>query len=83
MTVAMTALIALLLLGMALFVPLDARNARGQHREISAFDVWREMLNSLPSDAPFFLNAWTLSMLSMLALVTSAYIIVAVARLSG
>lgn len=80
-TVALTALLASLLLGVALFVPLDTRNARGQHREMSAFDVWRKMLTNLPSDAPFFLNTWTLSVLSILALITSAYVIVAIARL--
>lgn len=81
MTTGLTALVALLLLGIAVLVPLDTRNARGETREMTGFDVWREMLTNLPSNAPFFLNTWTLSILSVVALLTSAYIIVAIARL--
>ncbi len=81
LTAGLTAIVTLLLLAMALFVPLDTRNARGEHREMSTLDVWREMLNNLPADAPFFVNAGVLAALSILALVTSAYIIVALARL--
>lgn len=81
-TAGLTALVALALLGAALLIPLETRNAGGEEREMTAFDVWRETLNNLPSDAPFFLTASVLTVLITLALVGSAYIIVAILQMS-
>ena len=80
-TAGLTAFVALLLLALAWLVPLETRNASGERREMNALDVWREMLNHLPADAPVFLNADVLAVLSVVALVLSAYVIVAIARL--
>jgi len=77
----MTAIVALSLLALAWLIPLNTRNAAGERREMSAVDIWREMLNDPPTDAPAFLNAGVLTILSFVALLVSAYIIVAIARL--
>ena len=77
----LTAIVALFLLALAWLIPLDTRNARGEQREMTTLNIWREMLGNLPPDAPFFLNSAVLAILSILALVTWAYIIIAVARL--
>ena len=81
-TAGLTALVALALLGATLLIPLETRNARGEEREMTAFEVWRETLGNLPDDAPFFLNAGVLTVLIALALVASAYVIVAILRMS-
>ncbi|MDQ3549433.1 MAG: hypothetical protein M3439_11520 [Chloroflexota bacterium] len=81
LTVGLTAGVALILAGIAALVPLDTRNASGATREMAALDVWREMLGNLPADAPLFLNASSLAVLSILALCASVYVVVAVARL--
>ena len=80
-TFGLAAIVALLLAAIAALVPLDTRNARGATQERTALDVWRTMLDSVPADAPFFLIAGTLTVLSFLGLFASAYVIVAVARL--
>lgn len=80
-TAGLTALVTLLLLGLAWLVPLETRNGRGEAHEMSAVNVWREMLVNIPADAPFFLNAPVLAVLSILALVGLAWVIVAIARL--
>ena len=80
-TAGLTAILTLLLLGIAMLIPLETRNARGEQREMTAFNVWREMLENVPDDAPFFLTTSTLTILSIFALVTVAYVIVAIARL--
>lgn len=69
------------MLGLAWLVPLETRNASGDRRELSALDIWREMLHSVPADAPDFLNAGVLAVLSVVALVLSACVVVATARL--
>ena len=80
-TAGLTAFVALILLALAWLVPLQTTNAGGEHREMSGIDIWREMLADIPSDAPFFLTTATMTILSILALIISAWIIVAIARL--
>jgi hypothetical protein len=48
---------------------------------MTAIEVWTEMLDNVPADAPFFLSGPALTILSVIALVASAWIIVAIARL--
>lgn len=80
-TAGLTAFVTLALLALAWLIPLETRNASGERREMSALNVWREMLRNLPGDAPFFLNSGALAVLSILALIIAAYILVAIARL--
>ena len=82
LTAGLTAAIVLLMLGVALLVPLSTRNASGETRKATAFDIWRKLLDNLPPDAPFFLNQGVLTTLVLLALVGMAYVIVAIVRLS-
>lgn len=79
-TAGWTAIVAVTMLALLAFIPLGTRNARGQQREMTGVEIWRRTLTHLPADAPFFLNTWTLTALSALALILSAYIIVAIAR---
>jgi hypothetical protein len=81
MTAALTAVVTLVLLGPALLIPLDTRNARGVQQHKTAFAIWRTTLEHVPADAPFFLTTATLSILSIAALVASAWVLVAIARL--
>jgi len=81
-TAGLTALLALALLGAALLIPLETRIASGEAREMTAFNVWRDTLNNLPGDAPLFLDAGVLTVLIALALIASAYVIVAILRMS-
>jgi hypothetical protein len=80
-TAGLTALVSLLLFALAWLVPLETRNGRGEAREMSAFDVWRDMLDNIHPDVPFFLSGPVLAVLSILALIASAYVLVAIARL--
>jgi hypothetical protein len=80
-TAGLTAAVTLVLLALAWLIPLQTRNASGEKRDMSALTVWRELLRNLPDDAPFFLNFGVLAILSILALVIAAYVIVAIARL--
>ena len=80
-TAGLTVFVTLVFLALAWLVPLHTRNASGERREMSALDVWREMLRNVPDDAPFFLNSGVLAVLSVLALVIAAYVVVAIARL--
>ncbi|HEX5166513.1 MAG TPA: hypothetical protein VFV93_14010 [Thermomicrobiales bacterium] len=81
MTAGLTAIVTLVLLGLALLIPLDTRNARGVEQQKTAFDIWRRTLEHVPADAPFFLTTATLTVLSLAALVASAWVLVAIARL--
>lgn len=80
-TAGLTAIVTLALLGLAVLIPLNTRNAAGVEQHKTAFDVWRSTLEHVPADAPFFLTTSTLTILSILALVISAYVLVAIARL--
>jgi hypothetical protein len=80
-TPGLTAVVTLVLLALAWLIPLETRGATGERREMSALSVWHEMLRNLPDDAPFFLNSGVMTVLSIVALIISAYILVAVARL--
>ncbi len=80
-TAGISVLVAMVLLALAWLVPLETRNARGERREMTALTVWREMLNHLPDDAPVVLNAGVLAILSVVALVTASYVVVAITRL--
>ena len=80
-TAGLTAILALVLLALAWLVPLQTYNARGQVRDMTGIDIWREMLSNIPADAPFFLTTATMTILSILALIISAWIVVAIARL--
>jgi hypothetical protein len=80
-TAGLTAIVTLVLLGLALLIPLDTRNARGVEQHETAFRVWQTTLEHIPSDAPFFLTTATLTILSLAALVASAWVLVSIARL--
>ena len=80
-TAGLTTVVVVLISVVALLVPLSTRNAGGETRQATAFDIWRTLLENLPPDAPFFLNQGVLTILVLLALVGSAYVIVAIARL--
>ncbi len=81
MTAALTAIVTVGLVAAVVFLKVDTRNARGEHREMPVIDVWREMLDNLPSQAPDLLGKETLGVLLVIALIASAYVIVATWRL--
>jgi hypothetical protein len=81
LTAGLTAAVAIFMLGAAWLIPVETRSAAGEIHEQTAMEVWSEMLDSIPADVPFFLTGPMLTILSIIALIASAWIIVAIARL--
>lgn len=75
---------ALLVAGLGLALTqlrVDTRNARGEHRVVPVLDVWRALLDNLPTQAPAVFSHGVVLALLLIGLIAFAYAIVATLRL--
>ncbi len=80
-TALLTGLVAIALGIVVSVLEVETRNADGERREMPVLDVWRMMLDNVPSQAPAVFNQAVLTILLVASLVCVAYIIVATLRL--
>ena len=81
LTALLTALMTLVLGGIAFLARVEVRPTDGERREMRVIDIWREALRLIPAEAPPILSQAVMAMLLVAALVGMAYIIVAILRL--
>ena len=81
MTSLLTAITVALLGGMVFVARVETRTSDGDRREMRVIDVWREVLQAIPAEAPAVFTETLMAVLLITALIGIAYIIVAIMRL--